>query len=209
MKHGGMCICVLNSTLSEGLPVFEILRSRSNSSLLLPVKIIGPESIFPFVPFGNSYWPPRDGCSKRSANSLAYFASFIWLSFIVLHLSLHYTASFPWVKVLAISSALCLSFSSCLPKPIFPHQEHDWCSIYISPQLTWLFYRGVNSTVVLRYGSVTVDTAVRMTQHPKGQGGRNFIFTLYMVRKLIVEKRKGKEIKAVNFQPIMSHREAL
>lgn len=58
MKHGGMCICVLNSTLSEGLPVFEILRSWSNSSLLLPVKIIGPESIFPFVPFGNSYWPP-------------------------------------------------------------------------------------------------------------------------------------------------------
>lgn len=117
------------------------------------MKIIGPKSISRFVPFGNHYWPTGIDAA-RSGLLPACLASFTWvvslpsthLSFISYH--------FLGLKELAASSALCLSFSSYLQKPVFPQQKEGWCSVYIYIHLALLLYRGSNSAVVFRCRSV-------------------------------------------------------
>lgn len=84
----------------------------------------------------------------------AYFASFWLAAFSIPQPIIFYLLSFPGLKVLAASFALCLSFSFYCQNPIFPHQNVYLCSMHIHTQLTPLFYRGADRAVIFRHGSV-------------------------------------------------------
>lgn len=56
-------------------------------------------------------------------------------------------------KVLAVSSALCSSFSSYLQKPTFSCQKEEGCSVYIHIWLVLLLCRGADSTEAFRHGN--------------------------------------------------------
>lgn len=107
---------------------------------------------------------------------------------------------------MAAPSALCLSFSSHLHKPVFLPQRDSLCSVCVCIQLALWFCRGANTAVICvsRHRSEN-DTASQGTRLQR------FLLLLQykdMVRKHIVEKIKGKEIQDESFQPNKSHGEA-
>lgn len=141
------------------------------------MQITGPESISPFVPFGNHYFLPPGIDTARDVVSCQPILQVSSGSFHCLptHLSFR-PYRFLGLKVLAVSSALCSSFSSYLQKPIFSCQKEE--SVACTSTSSWFCCSAEVQTVLRSLGiGMSINTVARMTQHPKGQDRRDFIFT--------------------------------
>lgn len=134
------------------------------------------QSISPLWPL-QTILAHRDWSIKRSGLLAASFPSFAWLILLSpTHLSF-IPCHFFGLTVLPVSSALCLSLSTYFQNRFFPHQQ-DNCYIVCVSTFSYLCCSTEEQTVLWssRIGAST-DTVVGMTQHPQGQGGRDFIFT--------------------------------
>lgn len=124
----------------------------------------------PFLAHGDWYF-------RNSGLLPAYFVSFAWLDSLTTPTLLSFIPyHFLRLNVLAASSALCLSFSSYLQKPIFPHEQDNLGTVYIYIQLPLLLYRGANSFVIFRHSSVNRQWW-EWQSIPRDKTSEIFIFT--------------------------------